>query len=447
MELVRATKKETTCGITGLEEIEGLPANLYQYNLAQANGNGDLQCTMHSALITRVGEQFGKSCAAHVDYTMSVVLPAVEELHGVLKAIETADCLTGPKAYRLEQSPATSLFDISDIVEDLEGLRHSRPTGDKNLVLDYTNGLEDEALLDILRSGSSGYDAAVGEFVARVGMPLIREVWKQLFSSERSISNYDGFRVETGSVHETAIATFLFARSLLKGEKEVPVVGTGGLTRAQYKVQLRNLFDWSGVSAALALEAEVNEEKNGILIQRVVGKVVHVNKRVYDRFLSEGGDVEVLLGAAVSSRDRTMTSILENAKTYCEAWEYQVAVEKQNSKKNQLIDTRRAVSDFIRQYVKVNSATDEVIKQNILLIMDNAYKFVEELYQPRLKDLHQLALEALGCTVFSHTDAVCILDSYTRAVQDNPEMSSDKAMTVALSDYLADWVAEMVELA
>lgn len=444
-DLVRTTRKEVTCGITDLGGVDGLALDLYHMN-EPAMCDGAPVDDMHTAVLGRCGELLGQSLAKHVDFTMTTILPAVGRLAEGLAAIEAADCLTGPKAYRIEQLPATALFDISDIVDELEQSMRAAEVEEIPLVLDFENGRTDEELLAMLRNGSETFDLAVADFVSRIGMDLVRETWKQIFSASRDIRNFTDFLVDGRTRIGRQMAIFLFARSIFNGELPA-ATGTGGLSRAKYRTVLRDLIDSTGKSLCIAMTRELKEDQQGKVIDRIEGKVVYVNKRVYDRFLAEGGDVEVLLGSAVSKKDMFIESMLEHANVYREAWAYQVGIEKQTAKQTQVTDSRRAIVDFTRLYLLETRTTDVVLEENFDRIMDRVRAYANDLYQGSLKDLHEVSLIVVCDLIYRHTDACAMLSAYTDAVQSNPEMSKDQAMGISLATYLGDWVSNQISVA
>lgn len=305
--------------------------------------------------------------------------------------------------------------------------------------------LADETIVALMKIGSQDYDAAIDLFVSQEGMVAIREVWEVVFQNEkRGFKTYDEFRADRSKGLVRNFVTFLIASKLLIDAKALPdVTGLSGLSSSKYPMILKSLQEVSGSALAINLNNKRAEEKSGKLIEKIENKVVYVHKAVYDRFMDEGGDVETLLGAAISGEKKIyLPDIVADVEKFKMAWEYHVTLARQNAGTTALIDSRRAIIDFIRGYVRV--AEDEIIRSNAEKIIARAVEFVGTIYRSDLDRLEMLAMKAVCKIAYSHTDAIVILAGVSEAMSANPEITKESALEMSVLNYAAEWIADRI---
>lgn len=440
--LTSVTRKEVNYGISCLSQIDAMVLDIHAMNKTEIV-DGEIREDLHSGYLGTNAVTLGNALANHVSHAMNVVLPATAELHTRLCEIRDENACTGPKAYQIVPVRSAAIFDLQEITDVLEEMGRLKSDKEIKLVLDFKE-MDDEALLDILKVGASTYDEALASFVSQCGIEMVRYVWREVFTSARSMRTFDAFRSSQDRENLQTLA-FLFALRLWSNDDSHPDVdGSAGLTRSQYKIQLRNLMEVAGLSCFYSWERSVTDERAGRLIKMVKGREVHVDARVYERYLSEGGSADAVLGAAITSDEKNLPAMLEQREKFEEAWKYQIAIERSTSVKDQLVNSRREIVQYVRNYVLANKENDPVIAQNSRGIIARVIKMVETIFQPALENLHMVALTVICDAIFNHTDAKCILTSYQRAITDNPELSQQQAMDVAMVDYVADWFAEQV---
>lgn len=428
-----------------LGEIDALPANLYQGNETQIV-NGEVQEHIHDAYMDTATAALGNALAGHVAFATTVVIPAVHELHNRLKEVMNIDENVGVRSYTVEMITGSPLFDVPAIASKLEDFSRITAQENQQLVLDYPS-MTDEELLALLKIGAEVYDNAIDEFVANEGIQLIREVWDTVFSNKNtSFRTYDDFRADRLKGLARNFATYLFATRLLIGGDNMPAgTGTSGLSGAKYTFALKNLQEVAGGALYIASEYRNQQLKHGKLIDRIDNKTVFVNKAVYDKYIEEGGSVETILGASISGDKKTyLEDIVAGTDKYKQAWDYQVTLAKQAAEGGLLISVRRAIADFIRQYVL--SSDDGIIRQNANKILDNVGEFCSHVYNPELKDIDILAMKAVCLTLFNHTDAIEILRGVNEAMSLNSDITTEDALNLAVLNYVACWFADQIEI-
>lgn len=443
-EAMSATKVWGT-RLNSLEEIDTLPLSLYRTNETQVV-NGTVVEDIHGSYQEAASQALGTALAAHVAHAVTVVLPAISELHNTIKAEQNLDDRCGVRSFKVEMTTGSPLLDVSEIVSEIDKFADVEQTREMPLILDY-KPLGDEDLIKLLKIGAETYDNAIDAFVAQVGIETIREVWNVVFASERGgFKNYDEFRADGKKGVARNFATFLFAGKLLADEANAPeVTGLGGLSSSKYSMTLVRLRETAGAALSVQLMSQRRLEKSGRLIDKIDGKVVYVNKSVFDRYMADGGDIETILGAVVSGgKAFYVEEIAPNVDKFKQAWDYYVGQSKINAASSELIDVKVCIDSFVRNYMRTTD--DEVLKQNRERIMDNLEKFLGSFYSPALKNVDLLAMNVMCQVVFNHTDAGEILAGVNEAMTINPEISKEDALNLAVTNYVANWFASQVEI-
>lgn len=428
-----------------LSKIDTLPETLYQPmqpTMMADGGNFDTHTDYQEAASTALGAQL----ASHISHATTVVLPAIADLIGVIKAAQDHESQSGVASFRVEMVKGSSLLDLSEIIEQVDGFGTVSSPKELPLVLDF-KPLGDEDLMKLMQIGATAYDNSVAEFVSQAGMQNIREVWDTVFGGNPAgVANYDVFRSDPTKAEYRNFATFLIASRLLQDKDKLPeVTGDSRMSAAKYPLALRALVEVSGAALYVLLLRKRQQEKLGKLIDRVEGKVVYVNKSVYDRFMNDGGDIETILGAAITSGpSATVPDIQANLEKYQQAWSFYAMREKANAVSSELITVRYAINGYLHQYLR--STDDQVVIDNRELIASQIDQWVSGIYKPALLDVHTLATNTICTVLYNHTEAHRILCGVTDAMQANPSISKEDALCMSVTDYVAAWFAAQIEI-
>lgn len=429
-----------------LSEIDSLPLALYNLNKPNT-GDRDVDVSEHTAFMDHLGEVLGNLLAGQVAFSTSVVLPAIGELHNELKAVGDLETACGIRSYKVEMVTGASLMDVSAISDLVERFSGITPPRELPFKLDF-KPMDDEALIALLKIGGKEYDEAIDVFVAQQGIVLIREVWSVVFQGDRQdFGDYDQFRADRVKGLGRNFATFLIASKLLMDSKAMPeVTGLSGMSSNRYGMYLKSLQEASGAALYANQAFKRQEEKNGKLIDKVDNKTVYVNKVVYDRYMSEGGDIETLLGAAISNDRKTfLEDINATADKYKQAWQYHVTIARQNAMTSAVIDARNCISNWVRRHLRGNE--DVVVRNNVNRIVDNANAFVETITRKDVDDIDILAMRAVCLIVYNHTPALQILSGVNEAMTSNADVTKEDALNMSVLNYVSEWFADQIVIA
>lgn len=428
-----------------LSKIDELPDSLFRNNESQFV-NGEVRDDVHTAYQEAASSALGIQLASHIAYATTVVLPVVGELHNAIKNVQDLESQCGIRSYKVEMVSGSSLLDVGDLVSKIEGFGSLTVPTELPFVLDFKQ-VSDEELINLMKIGAQVYDDAVDQFVAQAGMVNVREVWDVVFSGEnRNYDNYDVFRSTNGKGEIRNFTTFLLASKLMANLEALPdVTGLAKMSSSKYPLALRALMEVSGASLFTLLAAKRNEEKQGKLIAKIAGKVVYVNKAVYDRYMADGGDIETILGSVVSGgKSMYVSDLADKVEEFKQAWAYHVTRSKMTAGTNELVNVRVCIANFIRQFLMTTD--DRVIVDNRSLIEEQLGDYLERIYKGHLADVDTLALKTVCEVLFNHSDALSVLCGVTEAMTANPDISKEDALNLSVTDYVAKWFASQIEI-
>lgn len=443
-EAVAATKAYCE-PIECLTKIDGLPETLYQRDTPTVLADGS-EIDPHTDYQEAAASALGLQLASHVAHATTVVLPVIADLYTAIKTAQDHESAAGINSFKIEMITGSALLGLSEIESKVDEFASISAPQELPFVLDF-KPLSDEELVALMQIGASTYDDAVGVFISQAGMPAIREVWDTVFGGNpQRVPNYDVFRSDAKKAEVRNFATFLIASRLMIDKDKLPeVTGEARLSSAKYPLALRSLIEVSGKALYSLLTRKRQQEKLGKIIEQVQGKTVFVNKVVYDRYMADGGDIETILGAAISDGPAATVPVIHaNQEKYQDAWAYYSAREKTNAASNELLIVRYAINGFIRQYVQ--KTQDQVIIDNRALILSQLDSWIESIYKPTLADVYTLATRTVCTVLFNHTDADKILCGVTDAMQANPDISKEDALNLSVTDYVASWFAAQIEI-
>ena len=449
-ELTSLSATTFTSGIKDLSEIDELAVNLCRMNtpeMIQCDGRPDVKEDLHSSYLSKAAVSLSTSLAEHVRHILTVVMPAVGMAHQKLLEVAESDCTVGPRAYRIESVPSSPFFELSDFTRKLEEFGNVVVPDDVALTLDY-KPMPGNQVMELMKVGSEAYDAAVELFSATMGLDFLERIWTEVFTFERHAKALNDLRADPKTGQAAALGVYLIANKLLVDSDNQPeVTGQAMLSRASYGTALRTLLEASGYSVYSQWTGATALIKAGKLIDKIVNRVVYVNGPVYDKYMEEGGDVEVILGAAITSKDAYVSELTEKAEDYKSKWQQVVANEKHNASKNQLMESQRVLLNFVRQYVIENASADSVIAANIETIFEAARIIVDRVSLPDLEQPHLVACKVVCGAIYNHTQAYEFLSIYNDMVKNNPDMDTEQATTAAVTQFVCDWTATMVLVA
>lgn len=169
---------------------------------------------------------------------------------------------------------------------------------------------------------------------------------------------------------------------------------------------------------------------------------ITVNGSVYNQWIEAGGVPEILMGAAIDSRDVNYDSLLANATKYVETYNAFVALR------------ASVIKEQVYGYkVKaLNKAFYDFLQSEPVLVDGPSADMRSKYYNDRVATLSPSAFDDtealirdLVCeTFFGHTAAKRILTRIETLSKENPEKDVKEVAAMAFNEYVTDWVMQFI---
>lgn len=433
-------------GLHSLSEIDKLPLDLYQGNETRIQDgvaiDNVLDCYQEAA-----SQRLGTILAGHVAHATTVVLPTIFDLNKAIKDAQNTEVQEGLSSWNVTNSKSDHLLDVPAIASEVEKYAGIEPRRELELNLDFAD-LSDEAIVALMKTGSDIYDAAVDAFVADAGIANVREAYSVVFTGQKAgYAHYDLFRADRKKAQVRNSVVFLVSSRLLIGGEGIPEpTGASGLSAGRRSTALKSFQEVSAFALAAALNFLKRDEREGKLISNIDGKTIYVNKAVYDRYMSDGGDVEIILGAVVSGRNNVVVDeLVSKMEEFRTAWTRYSSVAKLTAASEELLRVRGVITNFVRKYI--TTTEDAVVRANGSRVLTNAVAFVDRMGRADLKDADYLALRVVCDCIYNHTNGRELLAGVNEAMANNPDISKEDALNQSVMAYVANWFASQIEIA
>lgn len=316
-----------------------------------------------------------------------------------------------------------------------------------------------EDVAEMLKTGTARFDNDLEDFVENVGLERVYEIYKECFEkstqpSEPTPGRKLGDYTRLGAADPDAVLIIhLIARRLYKEPPEDVAIPL-----AKYREFLSTVIAQSGRALIRILERREKQLKRkelgiqyGTLGPDVSddpsSNIIYVNGDVYNDWLKEGGQPEVLFGAALTDKATDYQMLLEKKDYYLKVWARQARLRetKVTNQRFSLVVTalRKGVAKQIN-----NLNEDEEIMVTDKGTLHSKLEEVLATVTPRMiEDLYYTARCVVCRTMFAHApDAERILESIDQINKKDPELEPREAALYATVDLVVDWLAEHIQV-
>ena len=396
--------------------------------------------TTKAAILASVGQQTQK----HFAFAKTVVAPAIQALHdGVQDALTklTPSKLLGVEIR--EHTPPKLLSNSTFLAQIKE---HDTTPFDNPHIPARLPAKTGDELIELIKTGSASVDADAAAWLAVEGASVLQSVYNTVFHLDATTPaaayqrGLQGLFEDRDHGTAYALAVYLLARNLIDNPPE----GTEASLEA-YNAQLGAFRNQAGAALSRASDAIEREVRLGSLVRRFDGLVVYVNQRVYEKWLTEGGNAEILFGNALSQRQEIMVDkINERAQEFQETWLRHVSYTRE-LENSQRVNAQR---DLLKTVYA--SQLDALPAETPNLNRGEAYKRFEAMVNATsgadLKDLPRLCQRLVCRAQFDHTNAEDILADIDQIKCDNPEVTVREAAALAYIKHCARWALNMMRV-
>lgn len=308
------------------------------------------------------------------------------------------------------------------------------------------------ALREVIETGNDRLDADVHTWLASEEDGWLEKLFNDFFTPATSIKspgNLHNFLRQSTTVYGRTlpnvdlckvIGLFLLANGLYNNP-----IGKIDASLGDYNRFIGDLRDSLGAllnneraeyyrAASEAQELVLYVEKN----------VIYVRAELYQVWLMDGGDIDVLYGNSIQQEPVITIPALNAAADKLRAdWQRYIAIARAAEERNILTTTRNL---FKRVLIDVINGLQEDEKRRAELIGRIWNDQLEKTSDQELTDIYAVTTKLVTRSMFPHTDAEYFLTSINEVCASNPDMDPREAATVATIDYMIDWALKQVQV-
>jgi hypothetical protein len=234
---------------------------------------------------------------------------------------------------------------------------------------------------------------------------------------------------------------FLIARHLL--ENDVVLEGTEMSLQA-YQKTLQIYVEQAGRLLNRQIERNSASVANGVLVTSIDGNRIVVNTPVYNTWLANGGDNEILFGMVMSGRPTFNVATIDGRREeFREVWNQKMAlltstesVQRFNFLREQLV---LCYEDMLNR-----EENEEGVKLNDREVFELMKAFKDNLECLSIQDsqdLYTTCLKLVCRARYANYPAEPFLLRMEEIARTQPKLTPREAGTIAMMDYICDWVS------
>lgn len=391
-----------------------------------------------------------KLVSQHLSYARNVVQPAVKEM---------ADEIIRLKELYSNKSPSSGfdiqVLSIADVLRDdsfldmIKNYRGHNPIRPKNTVVTI-KGMTPEELKSFISTGMKRVDESISEWLLTEDSDLLSRIWTGFFSNEGATARPLSFDLIEAANPITranyALAYYLVANAFMNKPEEGLEGTRHSLSEA--KALISDHVNYAGTLLAQTLNQVAAHERTGVLVVAANKrhKTIAVNRKLYEEWLNDPEDNDVLLGMLVSNDSHyTIAKLNENAKRYRTEWHNYITVFQAHERNRVKNDLSSGILDsFVRSLSNKDEVEAEYAQQHSDLndrLYKEAQKVIEDLCDKLIDDPYETALCLVAGVRFHFTPAEQILRDIQKAYDINPEVEVREAALLATINYVSDYLA------
>lgn len=440
----------------GLESIEGTPVELLSGNthvvtdeanpeLVDVTATADITSTSsgpipssHNLDFDATVEMGAKAVTKLLYVCRNVIVPAQQKIVEAVESALQGMVNTQILGFEVIEVKPNAVIQNGNFLEMVEAFSQGKMKGlTSELSIPKLGDKTGAEVVEFLSTGLKNVDEDIDLFVAEKGEAWFKQVWTDFFNNALD-SDVRPFEEKLSYKTDTATAVFLIA-SHLHGK----ALDVEGYTLNEFKFLMQTIRNHSGWMLNQQLSILDKDVQAGVLVYGMKDGQVTVNGPVYQKWLSTGGDIDVLFGMAVKGTNLGLIpSIDARAEELKKAW-----VEYYNKSLGIMSQRKYGV---IREVLK-NQLVDAVSLDKVSSILTSAEvnkKINAALWSisdADLQNLHSAVLKLL-CDVHFSDDHYFILNQIDFQCRENPNLTAREASTLVTIEYVTKWVMDQVKI-
>ena len=410
------------------------------------------QPTDHDRYMDSIINDLSKAVTQHIGFAKNVVAPIVKQYaENVIAALDANKIPDPTSLFNIEQMelPAVLRNDsFVDMLKRYEGKQPILPRAPLQLVKTRTP----DELLALMHLGEHETDAQIDVWFSQRPEGFFKKIWDYFFSTETTAVSPWNFVPSATTIYEMAnvgLATYLLGNRFYNGIEET----ANAVNLTTYKNTAAQIRDYGATLLASVIENMKLTERNNVFIISVQPetRTCQVSARLYNEWLSNGGTPEVLFGLIVSNRRAITTMAVDEIKTeLLDEWKSYTVFHNAASN-NARFDQFLSILDT--EFVRLMATQTE--EEKAFEVSHSTYRqslqtYLKEelmaLRAPDMLNIYKTARTIICCARFYYTEANRLLRSIEESSLLNPEINVREAALVATIEYVADYIAEQIQL-
>jgi hypothetical protein len=403
------------------------------------------QPSMHTLAMGAYVDDIAKAVGSHISYARNTVKPLVVELAeriaAVAQRLKTTEVSTGVDLV-IEKLP--EVLKDESFLDGLNYYKDRTPVEPTRLEMaPKTN----EEIRELMLTGHQRTDEMIAAWMSEHDPNFARKIWAAYFGIDRDMM-YDTFEnlTQFGKI-DYVLGVYLVARKIFDNVQE------SDLPLASYKERCLQIRDWAGSQLTILLKGVQLLIANKMLVVAMYQneRKIHVNGELYAGWLASGGKPEVIMGMlANGNRISNIDLINEKTDELERAWNTYMVLRATENANRFYADYRVGIISEFTSQMGAQDESEKALNESNSQRVDNAIKaaaaWIDAQKNADLDDNFCVALHLVGCVRFCHTSAFQILNDINEACKVNPNVDVREAATLAVINYLGDWLADQITI-
>lgn len=407
--------------------------------------------TSHTKLIEELTGKIAPQIQRHIHRVKNVIIPEIENYYNHIS--QDLEQTVGLELI-LRNQYKVSPFYMPEVIKGYIGNDLSK--------YPVTNGVstrsevsfgDDKTYEDLLKI--MGNNSHIKDWLNRTDQLLVMMVWYSHFIGLPVSNRPEEMNIKYGRNIDTLpfplsldawTLVYILADSLINNPDKVTDLQNN--TLAEFNQKLKNSKNMAGNQLVkLVKRYKSLEDMNSLVLSKdTLTKTIYVVGEVYNAFINEGGNDEVLLGVLVSNQIYiNKTKILEQQETLKNAWDTFISLNKINALESQRFQRKEILKiHFLNSLETLTSLEDEYqnriqaqFKETVIGIFMNELSNVKD---KDYDDLTELSVRLIAKTRFYFTDSYDIIMDIEQAQTstDNPR----GAALIATIQYIVRFMVD-----
>lgn len=310
----------------------------------------------------------------------------------------------------------------------------------------------EDIINNYLKTGFANTDKAISAWVAEQGNEYFASIWLDFFNDTLK-SDHRDFATKLSHNENRALAVFLIARNLVDNPPEGAQMDLS--TYNDLMCKIRNTAGYMLYNKLVSID---NQNKGNILVLGALpsdnGTTIIVNGDVYNDWIKNGGDVDVILGMCLYLNTRNQpvvaypVSVVEtNKEIYLKAWYEYATIAKATALENKYNALRSTLTaSFLKILEDDADESSTELGREIAEIYKDFKKALFNTTDETLRNIDDAVLQLICASRFKNTDAYFLLSRIDFHMKNNSELQPREAATLATIDYVTDWAFKQMSV-